>query len=160
TAPTAAYVPANHSPRRPPAASGGFSGRPRVAVDPHAAWSVNSVAARSAHGPSHPNGVIVTTTSAGFSAQAAERSTGSTARGMSAARSSGSQPTIELIIRKPSSRVTIAGAYGTVNAGRCGRHTTVQLYSVPRPALVVHESDRLKQWPHTVPGRRAIVPQS
>ena len=88
-APTAAYVPASHSPTRPPAASGGFSGSPRVAVEPHAACSVNSVAGRPAHGPSHPNGVIDTTTKAGFSSRSAFASTGSSTTRMSAAATSG-----------------------------------------------------------------------
>ena len=65
-APSVAYVPVVHSPRRPPAARGGSSGSPRCPMDPHAACRVNSVLGRSAQGPSVPKGVMVTTTNEGF----------------------------------------------------------------------------------------------
>ena len=64
---TAAYVPVSHSPMRPPAGSGGRSGVPRLPIDPHAAWRVNSVAGRSAQGPCAPKGEIDTATRSAWS---------------------------------------------------------------------------------------------
>src|SRR5207247_2408985 len=61
TAATAAVAPAAHSPTRPPVASGGVCRRPRLAIEPHHAWSVNSVAARAVQGPDPPNQEIATT---------------------------------------------------------------------------------------------------
>ncbi len=65
-APTAAKAPVSHSTMAPPALTGGRSGRPRRAVAPHAACTVNSVAGRSAHGPSLPHGLTVTTATRAF----------------------------------------------------------------------------------------------
>src|ERR1700758_5317825 len=61
---TAANVPANHSPRRPPACKGSEPGQPRLAIEPHNAWRMNSLAiiCWSTYGPVVPNGVIATTT--------------------------------------------------------------------------------------------------
>src|SRR5205807_7664096 len=53
--------PPTHSPSRPPAWSGGPSGTPLAPVEPHHAWRVNSVAARSDHGPRRPKGEIDST---------------------------------------------------------------------------------------------------
>ena len=50
---------------RPPVATGGSCLRPRLAIEPHQACRVNSVAARSDHGPVPPNHEIDTTTSSG-----------------------------------------------------------------------------------------------
>ena len=53
-------------------------------MDPQAACRVNSVLARSDHGPVQPNGVITTTTRDGFSAHKAAVSTRSPLTRMSA----------------------------------------------------------------------------
>ncbi len=65
SAATPPTVPATHSPMRPPVATGGSCFRPRLAIEPHQACNVNSVAARSAHGPLPPNHEIDTTTTRG-----------------------------------------------------------------------------------------------
>ena len=78
----------------------------------------------------------------------------STTTGMSARRSSWSQPMIAVISQNPSSSSTIAGAYGTWNDGCCGRHTTVQLYRRPRPSLRSHERSRP---PHTAHERAGFM---
>jgi hypothetical protein len=62
SAPAAAKAPVSHSTNAPPAETGGRSGTPRRTVAPQAACTVNSVAGRSAHGPSVPHGLIDTTT--------------------------------------------------------------------------------------------------
>ncbi len=64
----AAKPPAIHSPIRPPAPTGTRSTRPRWAVEPVAAWRVNSVAGRWAHGPLLPHGEIDTSERAGLRA--------------------------------------------------------------------------------------------
>ena len=65
SAATAANVPPTHSVVRPPAMIGGCDARPRVAIDPHSACTVNSVEGRPTYGPVRPNGVIESTTSPG-----------------------------------------------------------------------------------------------
>ena len=59
----AACVPVSHSPICPPTNTGARSAEPRPSptIPPDQACKVNSVAARSDHGPSRPNGVIVVT---------------------------------------------------------------------------------------------------
>ena len=61
----AAVAPADHSAIRPPACTGGRSIVPRPAIEPHSAWTVNSVAGRPAYGPVSPYGVIEQSTSRG-----------------------------------------------------------------------------------------------
>ena len=98
---TAAYVPAIHSPILPPAASGGPSGRPREPVEPHHAWSVNSVAAQSRHGPSSPNGVIDATTRSGR-----PRRKATTSSGREPSQTTTSAPTRRSSSASPSARTT------------------------------------------------------
>ena len=54
-----------YSPRSPPIAIGGPAGSPRKPVKPDQACKVNSLAARSDHGPVQPKSEIVTTTAWG-----------------------------------------------------------------------------------------------
>ena len=69
--PMAAWAPVSHSPICPPTNTGARSGapRPRPTIPPDQACSVNSVAGRSHHGPSRPNGVIVVTVRCGRGAR-------------------------------------------------------------------------------------------
>ena len=62
-----AYAPARYSPTCPPTYTGARSAapRPRPTMPPDHACSVNSVAGRSHHGPSRPNGVIDVTVRCG-----------------------------------------------------------------------------------------------
>src|SRR4029077_15541429 len=61
--PIAAYAPVSHSPIWPPTEIGARSidPRPSPTIPPDHACNVNSVAARSLHGPSSPKGVIAVT---------------------------------------------------------------------------------------------------
>src|SRR5215472_1862609 len=77
---TAAKVPPTHSPMRPPAWKGSPPRRPRVAIEPPSACSVNSVAAHSESGPPRPNGVIDRTTSPGKRVEKVRRSLSATAK--------------------------------------------------------------------------------
>src|SRR5687767_5647728 len=67
---------------------GSRSGRPRLPIDPDQAWRVNSVAGLPTHGPSHPNGLMVTITSDGFAAHSAAVSAGPSTTTTSAAAAS------------------------------------------------------------------------
>ena len=60
---TAAYVPATQSPSRPPAWIGSSPGQPLPPIEPHNAWSRNSLlrSPASTYGPVVPNGVTLTT---------------------------------------------------------------------------------------------------
>ena len=168
TAPSAAYVPVTHSPIRPPAASGGFSGSPRWPVDPHAACRVNSVLGRSAHGPSQPNGVIVTTTRAGFTSHSAWRSTGPPAtRRSAAARSSASPRTDLLEVLRNSKRAPepqlrkgspVAGSTLTTSAP-ASASTLVQYgpaMSVVKSTTRIPSSICWRSLPGRAPGRRPV----
>ena len=64
-----------YSPCCPPADIGGHAREPRWAGAPDSACSVNSVAARPAHGPCSPNGVIVTIVTSGTARSSSSRST-------------------------------------------------------------------------------------
>ena len=73
---TAANTPAMYSPCWPPADIGGHARDPRRPGAPDSDCSVNSVAARSAHGPVSPNGVIAVTVASGAAASSCSTETG------------------------------------------------------------------------------------
>ncbi len=115
---TPATAPAAHSPRRPPTDTGGPWRRPRLPVDPAQPWMVNSLAGRSAHGPSEPNHEMPMMPRPGCSARTAASSRPSAA---SSARRSPPTTRSARATSAPSSATSsgFAGSTSTLRADAC-----------------------------------------